>query len=113
MRYAGYQFSRRVRRGARRHGLAAITPPAPTRRSESRTAGLSDTSFAFWRLSGIVRAYSNSPQMSGQCFRWSSSSLPTMSAGYFPVGKSAADTTAMVPFAIRSVLCFYSLRCVQ
>ena len=27
------------------------------RRSESRTAGLSDTSFAFWRLPGIVRAY--------------------------------------------------------
>ena len=25
---------------------------APTRRSESRTAGTSDTSFAFWRLSG-------------------------------------------------------------
>ena len=28
---------------------------APTRRSESRTAGIPDTSFAFWRLSGIVR----------------------------------------------------------
>ena len=41
---------------------------APTRRSESRTAELSDTSFAFWCLGGIVRAYSSSPQ-TGQCFR--------------------------------------------
>ena len=32
----------------------------------------------------------------------SSSSLPTISVGYFPGGKSAADTTATVPFAIRS-----------
>ena len=32
------------------------------RSSESRTAGIPDTSFAFWRLSGIVRGYSNAPQ---------------------------------------------------
>ena len=37
-------------------------------RSESRTAELSDTSFAFWCLGGIVRVYSSSPQ-TGQCFR--------------------------------------------
>ena len=80
----------------------------PVRRSESRTAGIPDTSFAFWRLSGIVRAYSNAPQMSGQYFRWSSISLPTMSVGYFPGGKSAADTTAAISY--EQHLCYSSPR---
>ena len=44
-----------------REAIARLTLSGPgvatlreARRSESRTAGTSDTSFAFWRLSGIV-----------------------------------------------------------
>ena len=70
---------RRARPGAARAQAAPLHEPE--RRSESRTAGIPDTSFAFWRLSGIVRRYSNAPQMSGQYFRWSSSSLPTCQLG--------------------------------
>ena len=44
----------------------------------------------------------------------SSSSLPTMSVGYFPGGKSAADTTATVPVCDQGEVCPSNLRrCVE
>ena len=73
---------------------------APIRRGASCAAGTSSTGYDEVFFGGIVRAYSSVPQTS-QNRPWSSTSFPTTAGGYFL--KSAADATATVPFAIRSV----------